>query len=267
MSIRKISHSIKHSGHIYHTHYNPITSSFKGMNEWGLQASKMLLEICEKKKGPGCSTLHPILMCRGMSGYSLAIILFMAWTRRTGIELGLMLIRKDEDINHGRKIEYTGPSFWDDYDNHIFVFIDDFICTGETLFRCIDALDHSTYTRARKCKMICLIAKPKRNKQLGEVFFIKEMTNFKYDQPALYYQPYPVEADKNDPLKFSSELPINQIEIYYPLYAKYSFVNKLIRDSYPSESSLSSNKTISNKETVGLTLNYDINPQLITEIS
>ena len=116
------------------------------LTKWSRAMAKVLTKHYNK------GSVIPVFVYTGLSGIATATALMMALSaQKDGIVFGMMYVRKDGEDSHGQKIEVnmsenTNLDIHDikQYDkNHEFVFVDDFICKGETLVRC--ALAYQNY--------------------------------------------------------------------------------------------------------------------------
>jgi orotate phosphoribosyltransferase len=96
-----------------------------------------------------------VLVYSGMSGVSFATALSIAVETQYNVEVDMIYVRKENEASHGRKVEHSlgvfqTPSF--------IVFVDDFISSGATAYRCRKAVNgkwkDATYARydGEECK-------------------------------------------------------------------------------------------------------------------
>lgn len=75
---------------------------------------------------------YPVLVYRGMSGISAATALSLQ-LHILGIQHGMVYVRKENEDSHGDEIERE-PF---ENDNPTFIFVDDFISSGDTKSKCL----------------------------------------------------------------------------------------------------------------------------------
>lgn len=100
------------------THYS-LAQNTKKMKLW---ATGMSLSIFDKE------VENPVLVYSGMSGVAAATALSIALDN-IGVEFGMIYVRKENEESHGEKIEYEIP---DRFNSRTYIFVDDFIASGET---------------------------------------------------------------------------------------------------------------------------------------
>ena len=116
------------SSDISETHYAP-TQSMAKLASLASEGAQLLRE-------QGLNTNETVLVYRGMSGVSFATAVGLALG---GSSVGFAYIRKDGEDSHGFEVEYRGRvGQWKN-----FVFVDDFVSSGETFRACRDKMIES----------------------------------------------------------------------------------------------------------------------------
>lgn len=107
------------------------------LTKWSRAMAKVLTKHYSKGE------TVPIFVYTGMSGVATATALFLALAaQKKSITYGMMYVRKKDEDSHGQPIEtcMSEDCGSDVYDlkthPHEFVFVDDFICAGNTLVYC-----------------------------------------------------------------------------------------------------------------------------------
>ena len=92
------------------------------------------------------SGIMPVLIYSGMSGIASATSISHSFYNLCGKNLYMVYVRKQDERSHGSNIEYEKLNIENEFFNYnakihevkcCLIFVDDFICTGETIARCI----------------------------------------------------------------------------------------------------------------------------------
>jgi hypothetical protein len=110
------------------THYSNVQNAMilqKRSTEW----AKHLIEL-QSEEG-----FYPVLVYTGMSGVGYATGLFLELYRQApDLNVGMCYVRKEDEDSHGGNIEFNLHR--DENGRHLknrkYIFVDDFICTGES---------------------------------------------------------------------------------------------------------------------------------------
>lgn len=119
------------------THYAPAFNPKYDIKDLGM----LLLQTIE---GGMAGTAYPVLAFRGMSGTVTATRL-SEWLTKNSVEHGMVYVRKEHEESHGRGVEAS----LDDSlaPNAVLVFVDDFVCLGDTRDKTLDAAEAYLYDR------------------------------------------------------------------------------------------------------------------------
>lgn len=80
------------------------------------------------------------LIYSGMSGIALATAVQLAYYSEYEKKLQMIYVRKENEFSHGNAVEFNFiPYESGNNTNHNLIFVDDFIDTGDTIVRCLDA--------------------------------------------------------------------------------------------------------------------------------
>jgi hypothetical protein len=123
----------------WNTHYGSAMRASR-LATWAPKAADKIVQIQEalaEEKGWKKKRHNPVLVYRGMSGVSYGVALALEMTRRN-LYIGQVYVRKnfETENSHGSGVEYRfirdHPCF--------FIFVDDFICSGNTTKACAEML-------------------------------------------------------------------------------------------------------------------------------
>lgn len=116
------------------THYS--FAQDKTLLSWAEKTFKKLMAHCKKNK------IKPVLAYSGMSGISSATAIYLVALQNKQ-SIGMMYIRKDDELCHGRDIE-TNKVYTNGNQSQVF-FVDDFISSGATLKHTLRKIHESGY--------------------------------------------------------------------------------------------------------------------------
>jgi len=106
-----------------HTHYG-ISMNAVDLRKWADQTAKDIVFTCEARK------VTPIFLYSGMSGIASATALMLSLP--SDFQYGMAYVRKDNEDSHGCAVELAFVDGPPTPNKCIFVFVDDFVCSGNT---------------------------------------------------------------------------------------------------------------------------------------
>ncbi len=112
------------------SHYSLAQDTFR-LKAWAKKAHAFIKKNFAKE--------NVYLVYTGMSGIAAATAITMQ-QEEDEKEYGMIYIRKKEEVAHGGPIEDNGVYEWEK--DKIFIFVDDFLCSGETFMRCYERLSY-----------------------------------------------------------------------------------------------------------------------------
>ena len=114
------------------THYS-LAQNTKMLKVW---AARMSLSVLDR------GIYQPVLVYSGMSGIAAATALSIALDN-IGVQFGMIYVRKENEKSHGHVTEYEIP---EGFDSCTYIFVDDFICEGDTRNWCESKLDGEKFS-------------------------------------------------------------------------------------------------------------------------
>lgn len=120
------------------THYS--VAQMEALNPMAEARAKKFIKWFRRRSKT--NPIIPVLVYTGMSGTSMATALAM-YIRilAPNLKFHMVYIRKDNEDSHGAKVEHTLSKYHDRDVQHVGVFVDDLISSGETLQRCRDKVE------------------------------------------------------------------------------------------------------------------------------
>lgn len=107
------------------------------LSSWSLKAARNIYETFSDKN------ISTVLIYSGMSGIALATAVQLAYYHEFKKPLQMIYVRKENEISHGNPVEfeYIHRYEYNDRSECNLIFVDDFIDSGATLARCLEAFN------------------------------------------------------------------------------------------------------------------------------
>lgn len=143
--------------------------------------AKHIIKMCREHR----RRWYPILCYRGMSGVASATAVAMhLHIQDPGFMFGMVYVRKSHENSHGGDLEMTGIEDVPDGAKRVLVFVDDFVCSGDTRTTCMGAIMEaveSTSFRSQYSYSLVKDLKPVRGSKRLE-FVLDVLTNYYPDR-------------------------------------------------------------------------------------